>query len=162
MELTAPTVVSLFAGCGGSSLGYQWAGYRCLAAVENDANAAETYRLNFPETPVLERDIRIVTGAELLNVAGLNVGQLDVLDGSPPCQSFSTAGKRRVNDPRADLFMEYVRLLREMQPRAFIAENVSGLVKGTAIGCPAACSTPCITACRSPGSGSSSSACVMI
>lgn len=134
MELTAPTVVSLFAGCGGSSLGYRWAGYRCPAAVENDANAVETYRLNFPETPVLERDIRTVTGAELLGIAGLGVGGLDVLDGSPPCQSFSTAGKRRVNDPRADLFMEYVRLLRELQPRAFIAENVSGLVKGTAIG----------------------------
>lgn len=83
------TYISTFAGCGGSSLGYKWAGGTGLAAVEFDANAAETYRLNFPATPVIERDIATVTAEELLELTGLEVGQLDILDGSPPCQGFS-------------------------------------------------------------------------
>ncbi|MBM3956958.1 MAG: DNA cytosine methyltransferase [Gemmatimonadetes bacterium] len=124
------TVVSLFAGCGGSSLGYKLAGGRCLLAVEFDANAAETYRLNFPGVPVIERDIATVTAEEVLRLAGLAPGELDVLDGSPPCQGFSTAGKRRFGDPRNSLFREYVRLLEALRPRAFVMENVSGLVKG--------------------------------
>lgn len=123
------TYISLFAGCGGSSLGYKWAGGIGLAAVEFDANAAATYRLNF-DTPVIERDIAKVTAEELLQVAGLGVGQLDVLDGSPPCQGFSTAGKRQWGDPRNSLFREYVRLVEGLQPRVFVMENVSGLVKG--------------------------------
>ncbi|NMC35315.1 MAG: DNA cytosine methyltransferase [Veillonellaceae bacterium] len=124
------TYISLFAGCGGSSLGYKWAGGRGLAAVEFNANAAETYRLNFPETPVLERDIATVTAEELLALTGLQVGDLDILDGSPPCQGFSTAGKRQLDDPRNTLFREYVRLVEGLQPRVFVMENVSGMVKG--------------------------------
>lgn len=124
------TYVSLFAGCGGSSLGYHMAGGRCLCAVEFDANAAATYRLNFPEAPVIERDIREVTAEEVMAIAGLVPGQLDVLDGSPPCQGFSTAGKRQFGDPRNSLFRDYIRLLEALQPRAFVMENVSGLVKG--------------------------------
>ena len=124
------TYISTFAGCGGSSLGYKWAGGRGLCAVEFDANAAATYRLNFPDTPVIERDIRKVTAQDVMEAAGLKVGELDVLDGSPPCQGFSTAGKRRMADPRNDLFAEFVRLIEGLQPRAFVMENVSGLVKG--------------------------------
>jgi len=124
------TYVSLFAGCGGSSLGYKMAGGRCLCAVEFDANAAAMYRLNFPGVPVIERDVREVSAEEVMEVAGLVPGQLDVLDGSPPCQGFSTAGKRQFGDPRNSLFREYVRLLEALQPRAFVMENVSGLVKG--------------------------------
>jgi site-specific DNA-cytosine methylase len=124
------TYISLFAGCGGSSLGYKWAGGRGLAAVEFNANAAETYRLNFPDTPMLERDIATVTAEELLALTGLQVGDLDILDGSPPCQGFSTAGKRQFDDPRNSLFREYVRLVEGLQPRVFVMENVSGMVKG--------------------------------
>lgn len=124
------TYISTFAGCGGSSLGYKWAGGRGLAAVEFDANAAATYRANFPDTPVIERDICTVTAEELLEVAGIGVGQLDILDGSPPCQGFSTAGKRQIQDPRNSLFREYVRLIEGLQPKVFVMENVSGMVKG--------------------------------
>ncbi len=126
----APTVVSTFAGCGGSSLGYSMAGYRELLAVEWDNNAVETFRLNFPEVPVYHGDIAKLSVDECLRLTGLQPGQLDVLDGSPPCQGFSTAGKRVLEDSRNQLFREYVRLLRGLQPKAFVMENVSGMVKG--------------------------------
>jgi DNA (cytosine-5)-methyltransferase 1 len=125
-----PSVISLFSGCGGSSTGYGMAGYHVLAAVEWESNAVATYRLNHPETLVLHRDIASVTGSELLEATGLQVGELDILDGSPPCQGFSTVGKRQLDDPRNQLFIEYVRLLKEIQPKVFVMENVSGLVKG--------------------------------
>jgi len=126
----APTVISLFAGCGGSSLGYSMAGYRELLAVEWDENAAATFQLNFPEVPVYKWDIAQLSVADVLARTGLKPGELDVLDGSPPCQGFSTAGKRNLNDSRNQLFREYVRLLQGLQPKAFIMENVSGMVKG--------------------------------
>jgi len=129
-EPDAPTVISTFAGCGGSSLGYSMAGYRELLAVEWDNNAVETFHLNFPEVPVYHGDIAKLTVDECLRLAGVGVGELDVLDGSPPCQGFSTAGKRQIDDPRNSLFREYVRLLRGLRPRAFVMENVSGMVKG--------------------------------
>jgi DNA (cytosine-5)-methyltransferase 1 len=127
---TAPTVISTFAGCGGSSLGYSMAGFREVLAVEWDDNAVETFRLNFPDVPVYHGDIAKLSVEDTLARTGLAVGELDVFDGSPPCQGFSTAGKRAIDDPRNGLFREYVRLLRGLQPRAFVMENVSGMVKG--------------------------------
>lgn len=126
----APTVVSLFAECGGSSLGYSMAGYRELLAVEWDDNAVATFCLNFPDVSIYHGDIAALSVDECLRLANIEPGELDVLDGSPPCQGFSTAGKRILNDPRNNLFREYVRLLRGLQPRAFVMENVSGMVKG--------------------------------
>lgn len=123
-------VISTFAGCGGSSLGYKWAGGKVLAAVEWDENAVQTYRLNHKGTHVLHRDIATVTAQELLDLTGLKPGELDIFDGSPPCQGFSTAGKRQIDDPRNSLFKEYVRLLRGLQSKCFVMENVSGMVKG--------------------------------
>ena len=129
-EPDAPTVVSLFAGCGGSSLGYSMAGFRELLAVEWDDNAVETFKLNFPGVPVYHGDIAKLSVEECLSLTGLEPGQLDVLDGSPPCQGLSTAGKRVLDDPRNSLFREYVRLLQGLRPRVFVMENVSGMVKG--------------------------------
>lgn len=126
----APTVISTFAGGGGSSLGYSMAGYRELLAVEWDNNAVETFRLNFPDVPVYHGDIAKLSVEECLRLAGIKPGELDVLDGSPPCQGFSTAGKRILDDPRNQLFREYVRLLRGLRPKVFVMENVSGMVKG--------------------------------
>lgn len=126
----APTVISLFAGCGGSSLGYSIAGYRELLAVEWDDNAVETFKLNFEGVPVYHGDIAKLSADECMRLAGVGVGELDVLDGSPPCQGFSTAGKRIMDDPRNQLFREYVRLLRGLKPKVFVMENVSGMVKG--------------------------------
>ena len=125
-----PTVISTFAGCGGSSLGYQMAGFHELLAVEWDQNAVDTFRLNFPGVPVYHGDIAKLTGAECMKLAGIKKGALDVLDGSPPCQGFSTAGKRKFDDPRNSLFKEYARLLNELQPKVFVMENVTGMVKG--------------------------------
>lgn len=126
----APTVISTFAGCGGSSLGYSMAGFRELLAVEWDDNAVATFALNFPEVPIYHGDIAALSVADVLARTGLKPGELDVFDGSPPCQGFSTAGKRNMDDSRSQLFREYVRLLEGLQPRVFVMENVSGMVKG--------------------------------
>lgn len=129
-EPDAPTVVSTFAGGGGSLTGYLMAGYRDLLAVEWDDNAVATLRANYPDLDIYHGDIAKLTVEEVLKRTGLEPGQLDILDGSPPCQGFSTAGKRQMDDPRNQLFREYVRLLRGLRPKVFVMENVSGMVKG--------------------------------
>jgi DNA (cytosine-5)-methyltransferase 1 len=139
------TAISTFCGCGGSSIGYRLAGYRIAAAVDVDETACASYRANFPGTPLLERDVHELAGAELLAAAGLAEGELDLLDGSPPCTPFSSAGRKqrtwgheRVHAGKRqridDLFLEYARLLAEIRPRAFVAENVAGLARGVAVG----------------------------
>lgn len=141
------TAVSTFAGSGGSSTGHRLAGFRMAWANEFVGPAADTYEANkAPYTIVNRSDIRTITPETILNATGLDVGELDLFDGSPPCSAFSTAGskdkgwgvaksystgKTQVVD---DLFFEYVRLIDGVQPRAFVAENVTGLVKGTAKG----------------------------
>lgn len=126
----APTVVSTFAGAGGSSLGYSMAGFRELLAVEWDDNAVATFKANFPGVPVYHGDIAKLSVEQALSMSGLKPGELDVFDGSPPCQGFSTAGKRIMDDPRNQLFREFVRLLAGLRPKVFVMENVSGMVKG--------------------------------
>lgn len=140
------TAASTFSGCGGSSLGYRMAGFRVLWASEFVPAARETYLANAaPYTTVDDRDIRDVSAQDVLGALGMGAGELDLLDGSPPCASFSTAGKRQEGWGKVksysdtaqrtdDLFYEYARLVRGIQPRVFVAENVSGLVKGTAKG----------------------------
>lgn len=127
---TKPTVISTFAGCGGSSLGYHLAGFRELLAIDFDENAHETFKRNFPNVPAWNADIKNVTTEQILEATKLKVGELDVFDGSPPCQGFSTAGKRKVNDSRNDLFKEFVRLVDGLKPKVFVMENVSGMLKG--------------------------------
>lgn len=126
-----PTFISTFAGTGGSSLGYHWAGFKELLAIECEDHAVECFKLNFSEVPIWQRDITTVTAKEILDFTGLKVGELDVFDGSPPCQGFSTAGKRQVKDPRNQLFEAYVQLVNNLQPKVFVMENVSGMAKGT-------------------------------
>jgi len=139
----APTVISTFTGAGGSCLGFRWAGFRPLAAVEFVPDAAGCYRRNFPGVPVIERDVREISGWELLDAAG--VAEVDVLEGSPPCASWSSAGsraagwgrERRYSDVRQrtdDLLGEFVRLVAEVRPRVFVMENVPGLLAGAARG----------------------------
>lgn len=138
--------VSTFSGCGGSSLGYRMAGFKLLWASEFIPAAQETYRANAAPYTILDgRDIREVVPGDILSATGLRVGEIDLFDGSPPCASFSTAGKRhkgwgevkKYSDSEQrtdDLFYEYARLIEGTQPKTFVAENVSGLVKGTAKG----------------------------
>lgn len=138
-------MVSTFSGCGGSCLGFKMAGFKVLWANEFIPAAQDTYRANHKGTILDTRDIRKVQASEILDAIGLSKGQLDVFEGSPPCASFSTAGKREAGWGKVkkysdscqrtdDLFFEYARLLNDLQPKVFIAENVSGLVKGTAKG----------------------------
>lgn len=147
-ELTAdsPKAMSFFAGCGGSSLGYRMAGFRVLYANEFIEAAGDTYRLNCPKYTYLDRrDIRDIPAEDAMRLAGVKPGELDVLDGSPPCASFSTAGKREDGWGKVkrysttfqrtdDLFWEYIRMVKAIQPKYFVAENVPGLIKGTAKG----------------------------
>ena len=140
------TVASLFSGCGGSSLGYRMAGFRVAYAGEFVEAARDTYAANAaPATVIDPRDIRDVQPGDVLAACGLAAGDLDVLDGSPPCASFSMAGRRsagwgqvkRYSDTSQrtdDLFGEFVRLLAGVRPKAFVAENVGGLVRGVAKG----------------------------
>jgi DNA (cytosine-5)-methyltransferase 1 len=139
------SMVSTFSGCGGSCLGFEMAGFDLRWANEFIPEARETYKANHDGVILDGRDIREVKGLEILEAIGLGVGELDLFEGSPPCASFSSAGTREKgwgkeksysdSKQRADdLFFEYSRLIKEIQPKTFIAENVSGLVRGTALG----------------------------
>ena len=136
-------VISLFAGGGGSSTGYRLAGGKVLAINEFVPAAQESYAKNYPDTYIFKQDIRELTGDIILEQLGLKKGELDILDGSPPCSSFSTAGLRQKGWGRVkkysdleqrtdDLFFEFARILKELQPKVFVAENVKGLTIGAA------------------------------
>ncbi len=122
-----PSVVSTFSGTGGSSLGYEQAGCKVVLAVEFDKHAQACYRLNFPKTDLFAGDIHDLSVDAALERTGLGPGELDIFDGSPPCQGFSSSGTRNVSDPRNQLFGQYVRLLSGFAPRAFVMENVAGI-----------------------------------
>lgn len=130
---TAWTVIDLFAGCGGGSLGFRAAGFTPVAAVELDPVASASYLANLGIKPIV-RDIRDVPGSEILAEAGLQPGDLTLLFGCPPCQSFTVL--RRGQDPTDDdkrrntLPREYLRLVKELQPRHLAFENVPGMVDG--------------------------------
>lgn len=136
-------VVSLFSGCGGSSLGYELAGFNVRLAVEFIPKAAEVYRLNHKNTYMLEKDVRETSGEEILQKIGIKRGELDILDGSPPCCDFSINGKREEGWGKIknysstkqrvdDLFFEYARLVDEIRPKVFVAENTKGITLGKA------------------------------
>lgn len=140
-------VASTFSGAGGSCTGYRMAGYRVVWANEFVPAAQASYKANASDHCHLDcRDIKLVKPEDIFAVTGLKPGELDLFDGSPPCQAFSTAGKREkgwgkdksyehgAKQKNETLFDEYVRLLRGLKPKVFVAENVSGLVKGTAKG----------------------------
>ena len=139
-------VVSLFAGGGGSSTGYRMAGGKILAINEFIPEAQNTYASNWPSTHIFKCDIRDLTAVDILNQIGKQKFELDILDGSPPCSAFSTAGSRdkgwgkvkKYSDSAQanveDLFYEYIRILKGIMPKVFVAENVAGLAKGVAKG----------------------------
>ncbi len=126
------TALSLYTGAGGLDLGFEAAGFECRAAVEIDQDCVATLRAN-RGWPIIDRSIHEVASDDLLRVAGLERGEVDVLIGGPPCQPFSKAGywasgdARRLDDPRADTVAAYLRVLRDIRPRAFLMENVAGL-----------------------------------
>ena len=123
-----PTAISLFASAGGCSHGFGQAGYDVRFATDIDADAVESYRRNFPGTPCEAADIRQLTADAVLQRIELNLGELDMLLGGPPCQGFSSAGVKAGDDPRNSLLSHYVRLLEGIRPKWFVMENVEGLL----------------------------------
>jgi DNA (cytosine-5)-methyltransferase 1 len=140
------TVVSTFAGGGGSSTGYRLAGGKVVAINEFVEEAVATYSRNFPDTKVILGDIKAITGKDLLIAGNLVRRDLDILDGSPPCSAFSSSGKgkkgwnreKKYSDGKTvknieDLFLEYIRIAEDIQPKIIIAENVEGITSRSAI-----------------------------
>ncbi len=123
-------VISLFSGALGLDLGIEEAGFQVKVAVEFNKYAAETIRLNRPDIHVIEKPIETITTEEILEAAGLGVGEAALVTGGPSCQAFSTAGKRgSMSDEygRGTLFEHFLRVVKEAQPRFFVMENVKGV-----------------------------------
>ena len=133
------TYISFFAGGGGSSAGYKLAGGNCLFVNEFQQVAVDTYLANWPGTPHICGDIKNVTGKQIMEMIGLKVGELDILDGSPPCPPFSMSGTKQKGWNKEkmaygmkqqnieDLTWEMIRIAGEMKPKIIVCENVKGL-----------------------------------
>ncbi len=125
------TSIDLFAGAGGFTLGFEQAGFSSLVAVENDPHCVECLSINFPNIKILGEDIRNISGNAILEEANLNIGEVDVVVGGPPCQGFSLIGLRDSKDPRSGLIFEFHRIVSEVKPKVFIMENVPGMLSAS-------------------------------
>lgn len=115
-------IISLFSGCGGLDLGFERAGFEIPVANEYDKTIWDTFKINHPKTHLIEGDIRKVNESDFPS-------DVDGIIGGPPCQSWSEAGALRgIDDERGQLFFDYIRILRKVQPKFFLAENVSGML----------------------------------
>lgn len=123
-------IIDLFAGVGGISSGFQKAGFDVLSANEYKPEIANTYMKNHPGTKMIVEDITKIKSKDLLN----GEKEVDVIVGGPPCQGFSMAGRRIrnggtfLNDPRNELFKEFIRVVREIKPKVFVMENVAAML----------------------------------
>lgn len=120
-------VLDLFCGAGGLSYGFERAGYKILLGIDNDAKALETFRANHNGAKSICGDITEITYKDDI-LPMIDGATIDVIIGGPPCQGFSLSGPRNFNDPRNKLYLSYIRLVEEIRPRAFVIENVPGLV----------------------------------
>ena len=121
-------VIDLFSGCGGLALGFKWAEFNTAFASDIDENCEKTYSYNFPGVPFIQKDLRDITTKQIKELVNDDV---DVVVGGPPCQGFSLANKNRnkvKDDPRNELFYEFVRVVKDFQPKTFVMENVRGLL----------------------------------
>ena len=125
-----PLAVDLFTGVGGMSLGFEQAGFDVCAAVEIDPIHCAAHRFNFPDSAVLAASIQTVSGDDIRDATGLGDRQIDCVFGGPPCQGFSLIGQRVLDDPRNRLVLDFVRIVRELDARTFVFENVKGLTVG--------------------------------
>ena len=133
------TYISFFAGGGGSSAGYKLAGGDCKFVNEFQQVAVDTYLANWPDTPHICGDIKNVTGQQIMEMTGIRKGELDILDGSPPCPPFSMSGTKQKGWGQEktaygmkqknieDLTWEQIRIAGDMQPKVIVCENVKGL-----------------------------------
>lgn len=129
-------VIDLFSGCGGSAQGFADAGFDIRVAVDINKQASETFKINFPSAYIFDRDISLISSEALLKASGAKSGKEIVIIACPPCQGFSSARRssERENDPRNNLIFEFLRIIEDVRPFAFVLENVPGLV--TSIGKP--------------------------
>ena len=134
---TRPVCISLFSGCGGLDIGVEAAGFRVAVASDADKTCAETYRANFKDVPYVVGKIGSVSTDDLLKAGNLRPGEVDLLVGGPPCPAFSksrfylTDKPRALDDPvAAETIGGYLRVLKDVRPRAFLLENVKGLAYG--------------------------------
>lgn len=128
------STVALFSGGGGLDLGFAAAGFDIRVSTDIDEVGCTTIQKNmgkkrfFPRHQVIPKDIAGLSGLEILDFAGMREGETDIVIGGPPCQAFSVFGQRKgLNDPRGGLVWEFLRVVREIRPRAFVFENVYGL-----------------------------------
>ena len=131
--LARPKIIDLFAGVGGLSLGAARAGFDVAACVETDAIAVASHATNFPHTKHLALDVASLSGDQLRALSGLADGQLSGLIGGPPCQGFSLIGRRSSTDSRNDLFSHFFRLVSELKPAFYMAENVPGILSKSTV-----------------------------
>jgi len=128
--MNRPTAVEMFCGVGGMTLGFRQAGFRILAAVDNDPINVKLHRKNFSKCATICADVRNLSGPAFQRLTKLQRRRVDVLIGGPPCQGFSLIGKRRVDDERNQLVLAFVRWVRSLKPRYFVMENVPGFLSG--------------------------------
>ena len=114
-------VISLFSGCGGLDLGFERAGFEIPIANEFDKTIWETFKVNHPKTKLIEGDIRNIKESDFPD-------EIDGIIGGPPCQSFSLAGNRHVEDARGQVVWRYIDIIKHVKPKAFVFENVTGLL----------------------------------
>ena len=125
-----PIGIDLFAGAGGLSLGFEQAGFDIAAAVEIDPIHCATHEYNFPKTKTICASVIDLSGDDIRFQSDLGNREIDVVFGGAPCQGFSMIGKRALDDNRNQLVFHYVRLVRELQPKYCVFENVKGLTLG--------------------------------
>lgn len=126
----AYTVADLFSGAGGLTLGFRMAGFRAIFALDVDWDAMYTYIRNNPGVAWIAKDIRKVSAEEIMEVAGVGRGELDVVIAGIPCEGYSLLNRRYdPSDPRNYLFLEFTRVVRALKPKAVVIENVPGLFR---------------------------------
>ena len=119
-------LISLFSGCGGLDLGFEKAGFEIPVANEFDKTIWKTFKVNHPDSHLIEGDVRQITKEDMEKYLD---GDVDGIIGGPPCQSWSEAGALKgIDDARGKLFFDYIRILKEFKPKFFLAENVSGML----------------------------------
>lgn len=125
-----PIAIDLFAGAGGLSLGFEQAGFDVVAAVEVDPVHCAIHKFNFPHTAVIPRSVVGLSAEDIRREAKIGDAPVDCVFGGPPCQGFSLIGHRVLDDPRNSLVLEFVRIVKELDARTFVFENVKGLTVG--------------------------------
>jgi DNA (cytosine-5)-methyltransferase 1 len=125
-------IVDLFCGAGGFSLGAHQAGFQTAVAIDIDKKLTSSFEQNFPNATLLHADVSEISATEIINKADLKPGELAGIIGGPPCQGFSLIGKRDSSDPRNKMIWHFCRVVKELEPRFFIMENVPGLLIGSA------------------------------